>query len=95
MAIKHDKPNALSYFKMRRVNFACPYFTYTTISPSSIQLESIVSWIEENLNSRYYIEKGISISTDPPHSIQYNFTVGFESPGELTFFNLGFLNNNQ
>ena len=87
MALKNGKPNPLDYFKMRRVDFACPHFEYFTINKSRTDLlEFINEWIIKNLNSRYYIGKGISL--DSNNAITYNTTIGFESEKELSFFKL-------
>ena len=87
MALKNGKPNPLDYFKMRRVDFACPHFEYFTINKSRTDLlEFINTWIIKNLNSRYYIGKGISL--DSSNAIVYNITIGFESEKELSFFTI-------
>jgi hypothetical protein len=87
MALKNGKPNPLDYFKMRRVDFACPHFEFFTINKSRTDLlEYINEWILKNLNSRYYIGKGISL--DSNNAIVYNITIGFESEKELSFFTI-------
>lgn len=87
MALKNGKPNPLDYFKMRRVDFACPHFEYFTINKTRTDLfEFINEWITKNLNSRYYIGKGISL--DSNNAITYNITIGFESEKELSFFTI-------
>lgn len=87
MALKNGKPNPLDYFKMRRVDYACPHFEYFTINkPRTELLEFINEWIIKHLNSRYYIGKGISL--DSNNAITYNITVGFESEKELSFFTI-------
>lgn len=87
MALKNGKPNPLDYFKMRRVDYACPHFEYFTINKSRTDLlEFINEWIIKNLNSRYYIGKGISL--DSSNAITYNITIGFESEKELSFFTI-------
>ena len=56
MALKNGKPNPLNYFELRRVEFACPHFKYTTIDKyTPILLKSLDSWIKRNLNNRYYL----------------------------------------
>lgn len=87
MALKNGKPNALNYYKLRRVEFAAPHFKYTTIdkyNPNLIRL--LDSWIKQNLNSRYYI--GQSISLDHTNTIVYTTRIGFESEKELSFFTI-------
>lgn len=89
MTLKHNKPNILSFFNMRRVNFACPHFNYTTISlarnAKEINEAMFIKWIEENLNGRYYLEKNISILNN---SFNYNINLGFESYSELSIFTI-------
>ena len=87
MALKNGKPNPLNYFDLRRVEFACPHFKYTSIdkySPNTIK--SIDSWIKKNLNSRYYVEQGIAL--DNTNTIVYTTRIGFESEKELSFFTI-------
>lgn len=87
MSLKNGKPNPLNYFNMRRVGFACPHFKYFTINKFNPELiRSIDSWIDKNLNNRYYIDKGISLNSS--NSIIYNITIGFESAKELSFFTI-------
>ncbi len=85
MALKTGKPNALNYFGLRRVEFACPHFKYTSIeryNPSLIK--SIDSWIRKNLNITYYVGQGITL--DNTNTIVYVTRIGFESEKELSFF---------
>jgi len=87
MSLKNGKPNALNYFNLRRVEFACPHFKYTSIeryNPSLIK--SINSWIQKNLNNRYYIGQGITL--DNTNTIVYVTRIGFESEKELSFFTI-------
>ena len=87
MALKNGKPNPLNYFEMRRVEFACPHFKYTSIeryNPSNVKL--IDAWIKNNLNNRYYIGQGITL--DHTNTIVYNTRIGFESEKELSFFTI-------
>jgi hypothetical protein len=87
MALRTGKPNPLNYFDLRRVEFACPHFKYTTINkynPTLIQ--NLNTWIQHNLNNRYYIGQGISL--DNTNTIVYNTRIGFESEKELSFFTI-------
>jgi hypothetical protein len=87
MALKTGKPNALNYFGLRRVEFACPHFKYTTIEKYNPTLiKSIDSWIRKNLNNRYYVGQGISL--DNTNTIVYVTRIGFESEKELSFFTI-------
>lgn len=87
MSLKNGKPNSLNYFNLRRVEFACPHFKYTTLdkyNPSMIK--QIDSWIKKNLNNRYYIGQGIAL--DNTNTIVYTTRIGFESEKELSFFTI-------
>jgi hypothetical protein len=87
MSLKNGKPNSLNYFNIRRVDFACPHFKYTTIeryNPSTIRL--LDNWIKTNLNNRYYIGQGIAL--DNTNTIVYTTRIGFESEKELSFFTI-------
>jgi hypothetical protein len=87
MALKTGKPNALNYFGLRRVEFACPHFKYTTIEKYNPTLiKSIDSWIRKNLNNRYYVGQGITL--DNTNTIVYVTRIGFESEKELSFFTI-------
>lgn len=85
MSLKAGKPNPLNYFNLRRVEFACPHFKYTTLpkfNPSLIK--NLDTWIKNNLNNRYYI--GQAIELDNSNTIVYSTKLGFESEKELSFF---------
>jgi hypothetical protein len=87
MSLKNGKPNPLDYFDIRRVDFACPHFKYTTLdqySPSRVKLFD--AWIKKNLNNRYYI--GQAIALDNTNTIVYTTRIGFESEKELSFFTI-------
>ena len=87
MSLKNGKPNSLNYFNLRRVEFACPHFKYTTLdkyNPSNIK--QLDAWIKKNLNNRYYIGQGIAL--DNTNTIVYTTRIGFESEKELSFFTI-------
>jgi hypothetical protein len=87
MSLKNGKPNPLNYFNIRRVEFACPHFKYITLDKYNINfIKNIDSWIQKNLNNRYYI--GQNISLDNSNTIVYNTRIGFESEKELSFFTI-------
>jgi hypothetical protein len=87
MVLRVGKPNPLNYFNLRRVDYACPHFKYTTIDKySPTLLKSLDTWIRHNLNNRYYI--GQSIALDNTNTIVYTTIIGFESEKELSFFTI-------
>jgi hypothetical protein len=87
MSLKNGKPNPLNYFNLRRVEFACPHFKYTSIEKYNPTLvRSVDSWIKKNLNNRYYVGQGIAL--DNTNTIVYVTRIGFESEKELSFFTI-------
>lgn len=87
MALKNGKPNPLNYFGLRRVAFASPHFKYTSIDRYTPGFtKNLDSWIQKNLNNRYYL--GQSISLDHTNTIVYTTRIGFESEKELSFFTI-------
>ena len=85
MALKAGKPNPLNYYKLRRVEFACPHFKYTIIEKFSPALtKELDRWIKHNLNGRYYI--GQDLALDHTNTIVYTTRLGFEIEKELSFF---------
>lgn len=87
MSLKAGKPNPLNYYNLRRVEFACPHFKYTTIDRYNPSLsKTLDKWIMQNLNNRYYIGQGIAL--DHTNTIVYTTRIGFESEKELSFFTI-------
>jgi hypothetical protein len=87
MSLKNGKPNPLNYFNLRRVEFACPHFKYITLDKYNINyIRNLDSWIQKNLNNRYYI--GQNLTLDGSNTIVYNTRIGFESEKELSFFTI-------
>jgi hypothetical protein len=87
MSLKNGKPNPLNYFELRRVEFSCPHFKYTTVDKyNPILIKNLDLWIRKNLNNRYYIGQGITL--DNTNTIVYNTRIGFESEKELSFFTI-------
>jgi hypothetical protein len=87
MSLKNGKPNALNFYGLRRVEFACPHFKYMTIDRYNPTLvKSVDSWIKKNLNNRYYVGQGIAL--DHTNTIVYTTRIGFESEKELSFFTI-------
>lgn len=87
MSLKNGKPNPLDYFDLRRVDYACPHFKYTTLdkyNPSTVR--ALDEWIRKNLNYRFYIGQGIAL--DKTNTIVYTTRIGFESEKELSFFTI-------
>ena len=87
MSLKNGKPNPLNYYNLRRVEFACPHFKYTTIEKyNPTLLKNIDTWIKKNLNHRYYVGQGITL--DNTNTFVHNTRIGFENEKELSFFTI-------
>lgn len=79
-------PNPLNVLEMRRVQSAPPHFEYLTI-PLTYNIEqSIIKWIEQYLNSRFYVGK--SVELDRNNKIVTVIKVGFEESKEASYFML-------
>jgi hypothetical protein len=89
MTLKAGTPNPLNYFGLRRAEFACPHFNYTTLDKFAPNLtKEVDSWIRQNLNGRYYI--GQDLVLDHTNTIVYITKIGFEVEKELSFFKIAY-----
>lgn len=85
---KTNKPNPLNYFNVRRFkkkpkNLQCGKYQ---IDGDDVTENNIIRWINENLKSRFYF--GRHLVLDDEGKFQYVFLIGFESPKEMSIFNL-------
>jgi hypothetical protein len=81
------EPNPLDILNIRRAKFCPPHFSKTEL-PRRYNLEgAICDWIEHNLRGRYFFGPNVGLNNDT-NSIESNYTVGFESAKELSFFML-------
>jgi hypothetical protein len=79
--------NPLNAYNLRRVAYCPPYFV--TIQLNSDHIDSVVDWIYENLQGRFYCGKRNIAASDLIGSITSNrFTIGFELAEEATLFGL-------
>jgi hypothetical protein len=86
MALKNGKVNYLNVLGERKVSFPAHHFHYTNITKSSpVLTKQLDTWINHNLNSRYYIGQTIDIVDN---TIIYATKIGFEQEKELSFFRL-------
>lgn len=86
MALKNGKVNPLNVLGLRRVDFPAHHFTYTEIPKYSPQfINKIESWINQNLNGRFYIGQYVGIVDN---TIIFTTRIGFEQEKELSFFKL-------
>lgn len=87
MSLKHNVPNPLNFFKLRKVFYCPPHFTKINIETLNIhEIQKVVAWIAFNLNNRYYI--GPNIMKNRNNAIIYGITIGFESEKDATFFSI-------
>ena len=83
---KIKEPNALNFFKLRKLKRIPPHFEFISI-PVTYNLQgSIEKWIVSNLKGRYYIDKNIDV--DDSDTIQNVLKVGFEQGKEMSYFTL-------
>ena len=83
--LKHNEVNALAVFGLRMMEHCPPHFT--TIEYNSHASEKVITdWIWEHLDGRFY--KGDIYIDTPGASIAMKKMVGFELPGEASYFSL-------
>lgn len=80
--LKHGEVNPLNVHGLRRIDWCPPHFTSITMD-LNVSQQTVNDWIVENLRSRYYI--GI---VDAADNSRRQLVVGFESPGEASYFGL-------
>jgi hypothetical protein len=86
MALKHGKVNPLNVLGIRRVDFPAHHFVYTELPKYSPHVVNKVDlWINQNLNSRYYVGQYIGLIDN---TIVFTTRIGFENEKELSFFKL-------
>lgn len=81
-----NKPNALNFFGIRRVEVPMRHFDYIVL-PQKYNLEaSLDNWIVKNLKGRYYINTTLSVGA--VNGLDTKLKVGFEDAKELSYFTL-------
>lgn len=80
------KPNPYNVFKIRRAQFPPDHFEYITLPLNYNLSDALISWIEENLEGRFYFGKIISLNSE--RKMYTSTKVGFENKKELSFFML-------
>jgi hypothetical protein len=78
--------NPKDFFGIRRLEFEAPHLSYIDTPISYNIEEAIKRWIEENLKSRYYIGRTVSLTTE--NKLENQIRIGFEDPKELSYFAL-------
>ena len=87
MLHKTNTPNPLNFFNVRRFkkkpkNLICEQYNIESDNAE----ENVVKWINENLKSRFYF--GRHLKLDAEGKFEYVYLIGFESPKEMSIFNL-------
>ena len=80
------KPNPLNFFGIRRLEYPGPHLQYMEVNQGYNLDKAIITWIENNCKSRYYI--GRTVGVDNNNTIQNKVRIGFENPKELSYFAL-------
>ena len=86
MLQKTGQPNALNYFGIRQLSVAPPHFEYITLKQNYNLEDAIAKLITNNLKSRFFIGKKVSL--DKENSVSTMINLGFEDPKELSYFML-------
>ena len=77
-----NKTNCLSYFGLRKKTYPIRHYHYIKFD-AEMPIYDVASWIEANLNGRYYIGSTYEVGE---HGFIPRMHVGFEKPTELTYF---------
>lgn len=81
-----NKPNALNFFAIRKMDVPPPHFEYMVI-PQKYNLEKTLDkWIETHLKGRYYL--GTTLAVGEVNGLDTRLKVGFEDAKELSYFTL-------
>jgi|TARA_B100000242_G_scaffold164390_1_gene117469 hypothetical protein len=87
MFSKTNEPNSLNYFDCRKFSKKPDGLQILKLQTDHTETnEHIEKWILENLKGRYYI--GRHLDVDRNGTIKNYLLVAFESPKELSIFNL-------
>jgi len=84
MALNKNEINPLGVLGMRKLSFIPKHFKCLDIKNADFKL--IEHWINFNLNSRYAIQKRVTLIDNV---ICYVTTIGMEDPKEITMLILG------
>jgi hypothetical protein len=84
--IKHGEPNPLNIFGLRQLSHNPPHFQKVVFELQTHE-ETILNWIYENLEGRFYIGSE-DVVVDHDIKLVRRHCVSFESPGEASYFGL-------
>ena len=90
------EPNPLSIFGLRRVDHCPPHFVCVDFDIHCDE-KKISDWIWTNLRGRFWIGDHYVFQKNRTHGFAMVKRVGFEEPGESSFFSLhlDIINQNQ
>ena len=74
-------------FYQRELNQLPPHFKNIIIRSPEADIDKMRKWIYESCTGRYSITKDIKFDRDKSRAVT---VIGFEEPGDLTFFTLKF-----
>jgi hypothetical protein len=86
MLQKTNTPNPLNFFNVRRFKKKPKNLICQPLSLRQDNEEPIVNWIDQNLKSRFYFGRHLQLNS--LGKFDYVYLVGFESPKEMSIFNL-------
>jgi hypothetical protein len=86
MSLNRGEVNPLSVLGLRKLNFIPDHFAKVTVN-KTIDTKLIDNWINYNLNSRYAINKNLSL--DQNKKMIEVLEIGLEDPKEITMLTLG------
>jgi hypothetical protein len=82
--LKHGEINPLNVHGLRQLHHCPPHFEKVLFDIKTRE-KDITDWIYENLEGRFYIG---NVDEKLSGKIQRKACVGFESPGEASYFSL-------
>ena len=85
--LKHNEVNPLAVFGLRKLEHCPPHFTKVNFSLQTAE-KHITDWIWENLSGRFYIGDTYTNGDNKNSPVHIEKTVGFEMPGEASYFSL-------
>ena len=83
--LKHNEANPLAVFGLRRMDHCPPHFVVIQFDSRS-QDKVLTDWVYENLDGRFYL--GDEYSNTAGGSVSMQKVIGFELPGEASYFSL-------
>jgi hypothetical protein len=84
--LKHNEINPLAVFGMRRMDHCPPHFVVLNFD-IRVHEKKITDWIWENLDGRFYLGDRYQL-IETSGSVSMQKSIGFEIPGEASYFSL-------